>query len=94
MSFSALFKSKLQPKSLKIKSEKKAEIILSDGRFAQIFNLKLGHLVASEDSNQLMQMAKIISMCVEIDDNPLSLEEVLNFSVRDLEKIVEQLVKT
>ena len=92
MSLSALFKLR-QPEPVEIRSEKKAEIVLNDGRFAQIFGLKIGHFVAAEDSNQMLQMAKLISLCVKIDDVPLTLPEVLNFSLSDFEKISEQLMK-
>ncbi len=74
-----------------VQSDKKSEIVLSDGRFASIYKVKVGHLLAAEDINPMHQAVKLIAVTVKIDDKFPSIEEILRLDVEDFHKIMNQL---
>ena len=74
-----------------VQLDKKSEIILSDGRFATIYKLKLGHLVLAHDNNPMHQAVKLISCAVKIDDKFPEVQEVMNLEVEDFHKIMHHL---
>jgi hypothetical protein len=74
-----------------VQSDKKAEVVLSDGRFATIYKVKVGHILAAEDENQMHQAVKLIAVTVRIDDKFPTIEDVLNLDVEDFHKIMHQL---
>jgi hypothetical protein len=78
---------------VRVRSDKKAEIVLSDGSFASIYHLKLGHLVLTEDSSDMLRAAKLITLTVKIDDKYIGIEEALNLNVSDFNLIIKHLTK-
>lgn len=76
-----------------VQLDKKAELILSDSRFATIHKVKVGHLYAAQSQNDLEQAIKLIALVTRIDDKALTLEEVLNLPVEDFHKIMTALSK-
>lgn len=73
--------------------DKKAELILEDGRFATIHKVKLGHVIAATDPNDLHSAVKLIALCVKIDDKLPTIQEILNIDINDFHKIMAQLSK-
>ncbi len=76
-----------------VRLDKKAEIILSDGRFAELFEIKAGHLLAAEDPSEHKKIMKLILQVVKVDDKKLDIDEVLNLPMQDYQEIVKQLLK-
>ena len=76
-----------------VQSVKRAEVVLSDGSFASIHQLKLGHLLLASDDNEFLRAAKLITLAVRIDDKNVSLQDALNLGVSDFNTIMEQLMK-
>ncbi len=74
-----------------VRLDKKTEIILSDGRFATIHKVKLGHALASQDENQIHQAAKLIHLTVKIDDKHPTILEILNLDLEDFHLIMHHL---
>ncbi len=79
------------PEQLYIAAEKKAEIILSDGRFVTIFKVKAGHIALSQDVNKMFECFKVMTYTVKVDDKPISMAEVFNLDVEDFNKICKHL---
>lgn len=73
--------------------DNKAEIILEDGRFASIHKVKVGHMIVAQDADPLVQMAKLITLVVKIDNQPVSVKDVLNLDIKDFSKIIEAVSK-
>jgi len=65
------------------------EVVLEDGRFASVFRAKFGHIVFATDPNANMHSAKLICLCTLIDGKKVTLDEVLNISLKDATAIVE-----
>lgn len=76
-----------------VQLDKKSEIVLNDGRFASIFNVKVGHMLAAQDKDQFTQMIKLVTLVVKIDDKELTAKDVLNLDQRDFNKIIEAISK-
>jgi hypothetical protein len=74
-----------------VQFDKKSEIVLSDGRFATVCKVKIGHVIASQDENPMHQAVKLISIAVKIDDKTPTIQEVLHLDVEDFIKIMHQL---
>ncbi len=74
-----------------VQSDKKAELILEDGRFATIYKVKLGHILRAQDSDPMHFSVKLIAQCVRVDDKPLGFEEIVNFDLQDYHKIMHHL---
>ncbi len=81
------------PDELYISAERKAEIVLSDGRFATIFKLKAGHIAMSLDNNKMFEVFKIMTMTVKIDDKPITMQDAFNLDAEDFNKICFNLFK-
>lgn len=76
-----------------IRSERKGELVLNDGRFATVFKLKVGHLLLSQDMNDLLRMCKLLSITVRIDGEPVTVEDVLNLDIEDFNNLMAFLNK-
>lgn len=76
-----------------VQSDKIDEIILSDGRFATIYKVKVAHVVVCQDLSDLISMAKLVTMCVKIDSESIKVQDVLNMEIRDFNEICNQLSK-
>ncbi len=74
-----------------VQSDKKAELILEDGRFATIYKVKLGHVVAAQDPDALHFAVKLIAQCVKVDDKIPTFQEIMNFDLHDYYKIMNHL---
>ncbi len=81
------------PEELYIAAERKAEVVLSDGRFATIFKLKAGHIAMSLDNNKMFEVFKIMTMTVKIDDKPITMQDAFNLDAEDFNKICFNLFK-
>jgi len=68
-------------------------LILSDGRFATVYFIKVGHLLAAEDSNPMYQAVKLINQVVKIDDEFPTIEDILELNVEDFHKIMNSISK-
>jgi hypothetical protein len=73
--------------------DKKAEIVLSDGTFAEIFHIKACHLLLAEDSSEMKKMLKLIIQTVYIDDMPMTMTQALELKYKDLQAITIQMFK-
>lgn len=73
--------------------DSKSEIILEDGRFASIHKVRVGHLLAAQDPDPMVQMVKLIALTVKIDNNKVSVKDVLNLEIKDFQKIIEAISK-
>ncbi len=71
--------------------DKKAEVILSDGRFATIHKIRVGHLLASSSNDPLQNAVKLIINSVKIDDKVPEPIDILNLEVRDFHKIMDSI---
>lgn len=76
-----------------VQSDKKSEVILEDGRFASIYKPKVAHMIAAQDPDSLIQMVKLITLTVKIDEKELTAKDVLALDLRDFSKITEALGK-
>jgi hypothetical protein len=73
--------------------DKKAEIVLQDGRFIEIYKVKVKHYLAATDPNNIISIIKLILVCTKIDDHAPTFEEILNLDLSDFNKIVVELQK-
>lgn len=76
-----------------VQLDKKGEVILSDGRFVSIHKVKIGHLYACQDDNEIGRAIKLIALTTKIDDKTPKIEEILNLDVDDFHKIMMALNK-
>jgi hypothetical protein len=76
-----------------VRLDKKAEVILSDGRFAEIFHINVKHLLVAEDSSEMKKIIKIMLQTVYIDGQPSEMEEILDLKYKDFQQIVIQMYK-
>ena len=74
-------------------SGKKAETILSDGRFVSVYQVRVGHMAVAYDTNPVLQAAKLIAQVVKIDDQAINMHQALNLDMHDFNKIVPLLIK-
>ncbi len=81
------------PDELYISAERKAEVVLSDGRFATVFKVKAGHIAMSLDNNKMFEVFKIMTMTVKIDDKPITMQDAFNLDIEDFNKICFNLFK-
>ncbi len=81
------------PNELYISSDRKGEVVLSDGRFATLFKVKAGHFLMSQDPNKMIELCKIMTMTVRVDDKLLTTQEVFNLDIEDFNKIAHHLLK-
>lgn len=84
-----LFKKKPQ-----FKNELIGEKVFPNGVFVGVFKIKMLHLVLSDDSNDFMRIAKLMSLTVLLDSKQLSLEEVLNLDRQFAEDIIQFLLES
>lgn len=73
--------------------DKKAEVVLSDGRFVAIYKVKLGHVLLSKDADDTIAMVKLIHLTTKVDEKPFEVKDILNLELKDFHKIVEALNK-
>lgn len=76
-----------------VQYDKKGEIVLSDGRFAAIHKIKVGHIVLSRAETELMSALKLIAVAVKIEDKVPTNEDLFNLNMEDFYKIMEALNK-
>jgi hypothetical protein len=77
-------------KPINYASDKKiAELILSDGSFCSIYQVTYKHLELAESKNSFEMYAKVLSMVLLIDDKPITIEQVYNLPLKDINKIIE-----
>jgi hypothetical protein len=76
-----------------VQSDKKAEVVLSDGRFATVYKVKLGHVFYSQDENVIIRSVKLIVSIVKIDDKQPTIEEVFNLNIEDFYLILHTINK-
>lgn len=74
-------------------SDKKAEIILSDGRFAEVFKTKVYHAVLANADDDMTKLVKLVCLVVRIDDKEITPKDVLNLDLSDFSKIAEAIGK-
>jgi hypothetical protein len=74
-----------------VQSVKRKEIVISDGRFVSIYQVKAGHLLNCLDTNPMIQAAKLMTLSIEIDDNRVNLETILNLDLDDFNRILHEL---
>jgi hypothetical protein len=87
--------SKLETNALEVcaQSDKKSEIILSDGRFATIHHMKVIHLALSEHENEYIRASKLISFLVKIDEQPVTVLDAFGLSPKDFIAIAREIQK-
>jgi hypothetical protein len=73
--------------------DKKSEVILSDGRFAEVFKTKFVHIILSDSDNPHARLVKLITMLVKIDDKSLSVDDVLGLDIKDANELIKQITK-
>ena len=81
------------PEQLYIAAEKKAEVVLSDGRFATIFKVKAGHIAMSLDNNKMFECFKVMTCTVKIDDKPITMQQAFNLDIEDFNTICKHLFR-
>jgi hypothetical protein len=69
-----------------------AELILSDGRFATLFTVRAGHL-AMLKHGPAIQPYELLTLTVLIDDAPVTLQDVMDMSIKDFNLIAGRLFK-
>jgi hypothetical protein len=74
-------------------SDKKGEIVLSDGRFVSVFKTKVRHVLLSKDKDETVVAIKLISLVTTVDDKPFEINDIVNLSVEDFKKIAELVFK-
>ena len=75
-------------------SKKLREVVLSGGEFAEIHQVLVSHWIRAKDDNGLHQMIKLISEVVKVDDNLLTVEDVLRLPLQDYQKLATQIYET
>ena len=70
-----------------VRSDKIAELILSDARFASIYQLKYGHYIGLEEVDKHCKLAILMTLVVELDDVPITVEEIMNLKREDVLRI-------
>ena len=77
-------------------SDKVAEIILNDGRFAEIYRVRLIDMMrarsASRDDSEFISV--LLYICLKIDGEKPTLEQVLTMTGSDSNKLLQHLLKT
>ena len=77
-------------------SDKVAEIVLDDGRFAEIYRVRLTDIMrarsASSDDAEFISM--LLYICLKIDGEKPTLEQVLTMTGSDSLKLLQHLMKT
>lgn len=75
------------------KTDKIAEVVLSDGRFAEIFRPRVIHMIGSEDYSDMRRSVKMLMQIVKIDDKDPSVEDILALDVHDFNELLKQAFK-
>ena len=76
-----------------IQSERKGELVLSDGRFATVFKLKVGHLLLARDPDDLSRMLKLLTVTVKLDGEPMTMKDAVNLELDDFNNLMSLLHK-
>ncbi len=76
-----------------VQSDKKGELVLSDGRFVSVYKVKVFHLLAARDPDDLAQSLKLATLVTRIDEKSPTIEEMLNMEVHDFMKIMHYISK-
>lgn len=64
-------------------SGKIAEVVLSDGRFCEIYPTRLWHYSVAQDPDPNKQFAKFACLAVLIDDKVVSAQDIYTMPMRD-----------
>ena len=67
----------------------KGEVILSDSRFAEVYQPKIGHFlfVDINTDNDLMKNIQLCTMCTKIDNVQATLSDIMSLKSTDFFKI-------
>lgn len=76
-----------------VQSDKKAEVVLSDGRFVSIHSVKMAHMYCARDPDPLMQTMKLMALITRIDDQEVKLADILNLKLEDYNLILDNMSK-
>jgi hypothetical protein len=69
--------------------DKKAEVVLSDGRFAEIFRVRVIHMINARSHDDFDQLLKIILQVVKLDGTMISSKELGDLYVEDFNLIAK-----
>ncbi len=73
--------------------EKIAEIVLTDGRFAEIHRLRVIHVLGTESLSDFKRAVKIMMNVVKIDGKEPTLEDILTLDLDDFNNILKVIFK-
>jgi hypothetical protein len=68
-----------------------AKIRLSDGRVCKVYPLRLWHVIQATSPTPGLTLAKLITLVTLIDDKPVTLEEAIKLTVRDVNWIASKI---
>lgn len=74
--------------SVDVTTEQKGELILSDARFMEIYEPRVGHhmVVTEHPSNELANISKLMFMCSKIDGKQATMSDILSMKIPDFER--------
>lgn len=73
--------------------DKKAEVILSDGRFAEVAKIRVAHMIAARSQDDFEQLLKLILQVVKIDNKKINADELGNLYIEDFNAIARAMSK-
>lgn len=82
--------------SVDINTEQRGEFIMSDSRFMEIYDPRVGHHMAVQSmisNNGMANASLLLYMCAKIDGEPVSMSDILSMKPKDYEKACNILFK-
>lgn len=81
--------------TVNIESEKKTELVLKDGRFAAIYEMKAGHMLIARmgSADNDMIALRLILQLVKIDEKRVTIEQIFALAVEDYMMIVRSITQ-
>ena len=83
-----IFKTKIREPELTCKTE----IVLSDGKFATIHHVRVGHFIKCKSDDSETTAINLIKALVKVDGWPLDTEDVMNLKLEDFHLITKHLL--
>ena len=65
-----------------------AEVILANGTFVTVYQIKAWHLMAASDPDSMLQIVKLITLVTKFDDKSPTMKQVLELPVKEFNKVV------
>lgn len=70
----------------------KTEIVLSDGKFATIHHVRVGHFLKCKNENTDMTAISLLKELVKIDGEFLTTKDIMNLKLEDFTTITKHLL--